>query len=483
MQTPGLLRSRGQAIVWLLATLAASAAVMLAVFNTSQITVGKQRAVNAADAAALAGATSQARLLNLVAYTNRGMIANEVFVAQMLSLESWLQYVEKSSGNIGTILDVISLIPPAAPFVKPVATVFDKISTIAGKGHDLLIKANDGAIKALELAKKALSAAQGAIHLGGGLLAEDVAKSIVNANRTTFGARHDPGITMADTLAVSKLTFMANQKDWLEFMKQYSGNERTDARQILLDSRDGFTANRPGTWLFNVDAVVTGLEKRGGSDIKKNGSSIAGFDRWETQDTLEQWNKVPCKSGFCKKYIPVGWGRSNADNAGSKGYVWAPNRTAQSWARSDGQAHSGWSGVPALYDVKDKTKAAREGLGLDFLVAVSRAGSADMSSQSLGMGGALSSPLGEPNAPLKQHKDLQAAMAKARVFFERPRRGLFNDFTASGLVRPDSAKEYGSLFSPYWQARLRDVSPGEKVALAGAMGLTPDYVKYTPGGQ
>ncbi len=92
-------RPRGQAIIWLLATLAASAAVMLAVFNTSQITVGKQRAVNAADAAALAGATAQARLLNLMAYTNRSVIANEVFAAQMLSMESWLQYVDNSSKN------------------------------------------------------------------------------------------------------------------------------------------------------------------------------------------------------------------------------------------------------------------------------------------------------------------------------------------------------------------------------------------------
>ena len=54
-------RTRGQAAIWLLGTLAASAAVMYAVFNTGQVIVGKQRAVNAADAAALAGATAEAR--------------------------------------------------------------------------------------------------------------------------------------------------------------------------------------------------------------------------------------------------------------------------------------------------------------------------------------------------------------------------------------------------------------------------------------
>lgn len=85
--------------------------------------------------------------------------------------------------------------------------------------------------------------------------------------------------------------------------------------------------------------------------------------------------------------------------------------------------------------------------------------------------------------PLKENSGQNTAFARARVFFERPRRGLTNDFTAAGLWRPDGAKEYGSLYSPYWQARLRDLTSGEKIALLGAMGLTPDHALYTPGGQ
>jgi hypothetical protein len=69
------------------------------------------------------------------------------------------------------------------------------------------------------------------------------------------------------------------------------------------------------------------------------------------------------------------------------------------------------------------------------------------------------------------------------VFFERPQRGLSNDFTGTSLWRADSAKEYGSLFSPYWQGRLVDMSVGEKMALLGAMGMLPDHAIYTPGGQ
>lgn len=44
--------------------------------------------MNAADAAAMAGATIQARQRNLGAHTNRAVIANEVFLIRMLSMAS-----------------------------------------------------------------------------------------------------------------------------------------------------------------------------------------------------------------------------------------------------------------------------------------------------------------------------------------------------------------------------------------------------------
>ena len=468
---------RGQAIIWLLATLAASAGVLYALFNVSQITVGKQRAVNAADASALAGATAQARLLNLMAYTNRGMVANEVFLIQMLSTESWLQYIEKTAGNFGTVLDIVGLIPPLAPFAKPAGKILDKVSDIAGKARDTLKdKVIPPMITVLELAKTTLKLTQGAIHLGGGLLAEDAAKSIVAANRSNFGGRQDAGLAIADTGAVRAATFLLNEKNWLEFTKLYDKNERTDGRNILLASRDNFSASRPGRGWLNFSVLVAGLEKHGGSDLK-------GFDRWETQDTLETWAKVPCKAGFCKEYVPVGWGRSNADKSGTAGSTWAPNRTAQQLAKNDGGKHKDWTGVPALYDIKDKTVAARDKLGLDFIVAVARPGANDFSTEGLGMGAQLVSRLGSPHMPRRQEAGQNTAFGKARVFFERPRRGLTNDFTATSLWRPDSAKEYGSLYSPYWQARLRDLTAGEKVGLIAAMGLTPDKAIYTPGGQ
>lgn len=468
-------RQLGQAVIWLLGTLAASAAVMYAVFNVSQVTVGKQRAVNAADAAALAGSTVQARLLNLMAYNNRAIVANEVFLIQMLSIESWMQYFVRTAENIETVLDIASLIPPVAPFAKPAAQILDKLGDVAEKGHDAIVDFNDLIISLLEPAKTALLTAHAAVRLAGGVLAENAAKSTVVANRSDFGGkRHDPGLILADTAAVRPLTFVANQQRWLSFTKKYENNERTDAKQVLLDSRDRFSAHRPGAGWLNFSLLLVGLEKGGGSALKN-------FDRWETQDTLELWQKAPPK--FKKNYVPVGWGRANADENGSTGDTWSPNRTAHKWARSDGTTHDGWSGVPAVFDIADKTIAKRADLSVGFLVAVSRPGTHDMLSQSLGMGVATTSVAGSPDMPARQAANQNTAFSKAHVFFERPRRGLANDFTASSLWRPDQAKEFGSIFSPYWQARLTDLSAGEKAALMTAMGLTPDHAIYTPGGQ
>lgn len=466
-------RSRGQATIWLLGTLAASAAVMYAVFNTGQVIVGKQRAVNAADAAALAGATAQARLLNLMAYANRGVVANEVFLAQLLSLESWVQYIEKTSGRIEMVLNIASLIPGVAAFAQPAAKVLDKVELIADKAKDGLHKGIDVYIPVLEGVKTGLKGAQGAIRLGGGLLAEDAARNLVKANRTDFNGRLDKGVAIADTNLVKEATFVKNNAAWMNFTKLYSGNERGDGKYILEQSVDQFTAQRPGQGWLNFSAFVAGLEKKGGSKLQ-------GFDRWESQDTLELWER----SGIKKKYQAVGWGRANADQNGSSGSRWDPGRDAQKNARSDAGRHRGWSGVPALYDIADKTQPSREQLGLDFMVAVARPGANDFTTASMGMANVTSTSVaGSPHLLPQQEASQNAAFAKARVFFERPRRGLTNDFTATSLWRPDGAKEYGSLYSPYWQARLRDLTAVEKGALLTAMGVTPDKAFYTPGGQ
>ena len=85
-------RQGGQTIVFFLAMVAACCCMLAFVYNVGQVTNRKEEAINAADAAALSGALVEARMLNFQAYTNRAMVANEVAIAQLVSLDSFVRY-------------------------------------------------------------------------------------------------------------------------------------------------------------------------------------------------------------------------------------------------------------------------------------------------------------------------------------------------------------------------------------------------------
>ena len=57
-----------------------------------------------ADHTAHATATKQARLLNMNAYVNRAQVANEMAIAQAVSLGSWTKYSSSLARNIGVYL-------------------------------------------------------------------------------------------------------------------------------------------------------------------------------------------------------------------------------------------------------------------------------------------------------------------------------------------------------------------------------------------
>jgi Putative Flp pilus-assembly TadE/G-like len=462
---------QGQALIWLLGTIATCAAVFYAVFSVGQLHAAKAKTVNAADAAALAGATVEARMLNLIAYNNRSMIANEVLLVQLISIESWLGYFRSTANNFGSVVDIVGTV---FWVVRPIGKLLDETAEAAEKARDGLKNSIDLAMKGLEVSKDGAAAAHKSLRLLGGLAAEDAATKVVVASRAEFGVHKDGGVEIDNSPPVRLLTFALNEKRWLSFTKRYGGNARVDARQVLLESRDEFSTNRPGQKWFNFNGGISGTVKQGGTRLQ-------GFDRWEAQDTLETW--VRAFAGK-KTYAPIGWGRANVDESGTQGSRWSPNRAAQSLAWNDGRnfSHEKWSGVPAVFDIADKALASRDTLGIDFVVAVRRRKENTMTSSTLGLGGATSAPTGSSEMPERLQGDQLGALAKARVSFIRPQNDS-KDRTGVMLSRRDAAKEHGSLFSPYWQARLVDLTLKEKGALVSAMGVNPLNSLVTPGGQ
>ena len=102
----------GQSSILLLALLASLVAAGAAAFGSGQLVNDKMRLVNAADAAAYSAALWQARSLNYQAYLNRAIVANEVAIAQLVSLRSWSRYVDTVTTNIDRVTRYVPYLGP-----------------------------------------------------------------------------------------------------------------------------------------------------------------------------------------------------------------------------------------------------------------------------------------------------------------------------------------------------------------------------------
>jgi hypothetical protein len=474
-----LRRIKGQAILWFLATAITCCAAMIGVYNVGQLTSEKQKVVNASDAGAHAGALVEARTLNFMAYSNRLMVTTEVLVAQTASMDSWLRYIEQTSGNISKVSKIASLIPVVGAAFAAISSVMEAVKDVVHVGVEALDAAVPVVITFENVMRTAYSGAMIAAQLNGAIGAEMAAKQAVDLNKTTFNNRTDKAGAIPP--AARAFTFAKNVIAWESFTDKYTGQDRKYAREVILKSRDAFTndpCNGPnpncrGGLLWNNFSIlgVAGIEKNGGT-------KLVGFDRWEAQDTLEFWTGV----GKLKTYVPIGWGRATVSNNGERGDIWpgGKGKAANSLAYSSTKTFNNWKGIPELYDVSfkpsdtkplsNKDKEASKNLGLDFLVVVVKPKTSFLLAETHKIGVAPNNNnTGSLDSTATLAADQLMSVSKARVYFERPVRNT-RDWTATKLFRDDTNKEYGSLYNPYWQVRLNEPTVAEKELALGLSG-------------
>ena len=430
-------RQGGQALLWFIATAGTCAAVLFAVFNVGQLTSEKARLVNTADAAAYSAALVEARTLNFEAYLNRGIVADEVIIAQVVSLDSWVHYVDQLATRIATLT---SWIPYVGQVTRAAQQIADRVTTIVDQVGDIAIPVTDmQAYNILPLAREA-------VHASTYVTMVDIARQVVAANTTTFGGRSDsaPYITNAGMAALAK-----NAVEWLNFTKQYSDDDRSYAKQVVLDSRDGFSKTRNGSILdFEIPFVAHGY-KRGGTDLQ-------GYDRWSAYDSYTfgtwDWGGLFHGPGWDDFTLAQGSATASENGDDSSGGRW--------WSTSS-HAFSGFHGIPTIRDIADREALDEDtpnhSLALDFLIEVAKDDGNLKTSSKVGLGTGNSQQF---NVSENLASGRISASSKARVYFERP--SIADDSTAASLLRRDGKKEYGSLYNPYWQARLIDPSVADK---------------------
>lgn len=450
-------RGRGQALVLCLVLLFGGALALYFMFSTGQVSATRQRLNNAADAAAWSAALWRARVMNYHAYANRAIVAQEVAIAQAVTLTSWAKYFETFTLNASVL---------ATPY-PPVAAVLSAGADLARTARLVTEEAAGEEIPARSVYKSLLASSQEVLQrsidtFGLGAVANEIAR----ANDPKFFA-----FALPDDGEFERMT------------RRYTGPDRARLKEVVDQSLDDFVRGPRGDdmtlWLLpsscfgnpvaGPDKWFQELHKRGGTVMTPE------FDRWEAADTLSlhDWRYRRSFFGFgsCRQVeaLPLGWGASEAydpsadqpvgiDESGAgPGFPGAllanpgdvrHNGAAASLAEAEisGAGYPGFAAYSGIAEVRDLDHAALA----DPRFPVSRvAVLARVDADDVRTANRLDVGVGRLRLAENYAGNRLWALGAAEVYFRRP----------SGAP---ARIEYASLYSPYWQVRLVEPSAAQR---------------------
>jgi hypothetical protein len=436
----GKFKQRGQTLVLFLGFVAAMTGMMLIVFNSGQVTNAKMRAMNAADAAAYSGAVWEARSLNFQAYMNRAMVVNEVTIAQSVSLRSWVSYVDRFVTNVNTITKYIPYVGAATSAIQRVIKATDQSAQNLLPPFDMILRS----VNSVE------HAAQIGFNASGSVIAQDLARNMARENGAVMSSGGDA-------------LMLLNLAKWTAFTNTYEGNNRARVRDVTLDSRDGFSQARD-KYFKEPTGVIFEIRKQGGTDL-------INYDTWKGLDSSEL--RTAKVLGKWRGKVPMAWGGAQdfgtrrQTGIGRHGEINEWNTTDGQWARSEANstAKAKRLGIPfqGYRDIANP-KLKNMNLQVPFSVEVVIEGSNIATANS-----AFKAKSQLINGTQIEHDPDYAAgrgiyaMAESCVRFARPYR----------QGRADNAKEFPSLFNPYWTPSLATESKAARILVDGVKKLPP----------
>jgi len=467
-----LRRQRGQALVFGIFLLLAGLAGLSFLFNTGQITAEKTRLVTTADAVAHGAGVMQARALNFDAYANRALVANEVLVAQMVSLSSWAQYAQTHAENLpwrfpecadpygyGAAFGAAFRYGPvyAGLCYLTVQYAGDYLAEIAEQVPPVA----EAVVAGVEANKGLIQAAQAFLHAPGAFQAArgSVMQEIADANYAGDGAVSATGQLAGD--------------DWPGFAKRYQGAERGRIAEVSRAAAGSDPFVRQRNWTATAVAPpfwewTCALAGRKNSVKRRGGTELVNYDEWKAEDTESYWEVHNVGRWFprCgKDEQPIAYGEQQAhpedadqDESGAiLGGSPATNPEAHGYASSE--QWSGYTGLPSFYDLSSaqlETQADAPGPTLRLQVKLTRARDQIATPEGRSAIRQADDPAGaRPNVAAYQ-SDLSGgemmASAAVEVWFSRPP-GMEENAWGSAQGKP---VELPSLFNPYWQVRLVD---------------------------
>ena len=465
-----LRRQRGQALVFGIFLLMAGLGGLYFLFNTGQVTAEKTRLVTTADAVAHGAGVMHARALNFDAYANRALVANEVLVAQMVSLSSWAQYAQAHADNLlwqfpecaepygyGAAFGAAFRYGPvyAALCYVTVQYAAETMSKIASEVPAVAEKV----VKAAEANKYAITTAQKALHEPGVL---QKARAAVMQEIADANYRGDGSVTASVQTVFD---------GWPAFTQLHEGGERVRFAEVTsaAANTDAFVRQRNWTavallppfweWTCAVAARKNSVKRRGGTEL-------VNYDEWKAEDTESYWEVHNVGRLFprCgRSEQPVAYGEQQAhpesadqdESVARLGGSPATNPDAHGYASS--RQWTGYTGLPSYYDLapeQRERKAPEPRLSLK--VSVTRARDQIATPEGRSAVRQAADPAGARRNVTAYQSGLDdgkmTATAAVDVWFARPPDSADNAW-GQAQGRP---RELPSLFNPYWQVRLTD---------------------------
>lgn len=418
---------RGAILALGLAVLATVVVMVVVLAGSAIMTNDKTRSLALADASAKSVATWYAQILNYDAYSNRAIAANEIMMAQAVTLTAWSQYVQQLSQNIGAVSALIPAVAPVSAWIQEAATL----------AHQM---ARTGAMIEVPLRSAYTRALQSS-------------QQVMHASATPFAAQAmvNEVIWSGDSRFFGQIVPSSSVSAFYQFSKNYADDERAKLADLVRQGIDAYSRKRhhdsrlylwptTGCVPTSVDRAFSRLIRRGGTWLTSD------YEGWESADTLSvhtwrrrsRWNPTCGGSG---EALALGWGASDASTFAGDGMTEDPvsvsaNPRAYRQARSNTVRIAGYLGLSAHRELSAAVLQSRPTASVRVPVMV-RLPSAKQVSV------AMSRPAAS-HTPSAALGNAIWSLSVAETFFHRP---------PDTLVDP-ATREFANLFSPFWASRL-----------------------------
>lgn len=408
-------------------------------FNTGQTVSDKSRLVNTADSAVYSGLLWQARAMNFQAYTNRAMVANQVAMAQAVSINSWSAYIAKTGQNLNAAFGWV-------PYVGAVTRILEKV----GAGIDMFLNPiSQGMLAVVNAVNVSVSIAQKAVFYSAFVATPDVVNSVVLSNE-----KENQNFKWETVFSLANIGM--NGYQWYGFTEN-SDNNKVDAEkerfEMINASRDKFSLERDWEFFrFFIPITFTRwvrFEKAGTTELLHKD----GKYEWYAKDALSLRQKKYTWRGKRYSDIPISGGSSFANSDSSDQTIMGQEpmffggrhrvaQTSTSGGSSDilsfhgGRSMKYYGGIQAYRSLSKKMREGEEPPTMKLRIQISMSTDDIMDSHEADDGS------NQFNSNVTSHGNVLSSVSTGELYFEKP------CFEQSCIV------EDANGYNPYWDVRL-----------------------------